>query len=267
MTQATCAYCKSVDTLTREHLWPASLHRRLLNANNQAENLFWLARLNKEIPSEPQIRDVCAKCNNVVLSELDQYICDLFDSTLARTLEKDEQITFEHDYHLLKRWLLKLCFNSARIHNSPDRSALELMLPYILGHNISLGRSVQLFVQLTYPEAIPEQDINDNAPAERPLMFKPLMNRVGHMHFRVPGVGEKLLRAIHLRSYTFFLAFYKPDEARSVLDDFTYHFCTYAKTTLLRPSCRRVELQCNGMGAWESFKGSRDNKFVFSSGV
>lgn len=258
-----CAYCGSQETLTREHLWPASLHSRLVAANKQTSNAFWLARLKKEIPSEPQIRDVCARCNNVVLSELDTYICQLFDSAFIHIPNEGERVTFEHDYHLLKRWILKLCFNSARIHDSRDRYALEAMRPYMLGRDDSLGKSVQLFVQLSYPEQIPEEDLSPNAPPERPQIFRPSMNRAGHIFFRVHGVGQKLLRAVHLRSFTFFLAFFKPGEARAVLDDFADNFCHYSKATLLRPSRPKLELLCNGIGAWSSFKGSRANQLVF----
>jgi len=263
MARSVCAYCKSPETPTREHLWPASLHSRLAAANKQTSNAFWLARLQKEISNEPQIRDVCAQCNNVVLSELDAYICRLFDRTLVYIPDQHASVTFEHDYHLLKRWLLKLCFNSARIHNSRDLYALEAMLSYILGKDNSLGKTVQLFVQLSYPEEIPEEDFGENAPSERPQFFRPTMNRVGHIFFRVHGVGQKLLRAVHLRSFTFFLAFFKPGEARAVSDDFAEHFCRQSRAILLRPSQPKVELLCNGMGAWSSFKGSRGNQLVF----
>ncbi len=258
MTRSVCAYCKSPETPTREHLWPASLHSRLAAANKQTSNAFWLARLQKEISNEPQIRDVCAQCNNIVLSELDEYICRLFDSTLVHIPEQHESVRFEYDYHLLKRWLLKLCFNSARIHSSHDLYALEAMLPYILGKNNSLGKTVQLFVQLLYPEEMPEEDLSANAPLERPLFFRPTMNRVGHIFFPDPGGGKKPLRAVYLRSFTFCLAFFKPGEARAVSNDFADHFCRHFRAVLLHPSQSRVELLCNGTGAWTSFKGSRD---------
>lgn len=265
MTQSVCAYCKSPETLTREHLWPASLHSRLATANQQTLKAFWLARLQREIPSEPQIRDVCARCNNVVLSELDAYVCQLFDSTLMRILDRNEPVVFEYDYHLLKRWLLKMCFNSARIHNSRDLYALEAVLPYMLGKSIALGNSVQLFVQLAYPEEIPEGDLSADAPSGRPHYFKPTMHRVGHIFFRVPDVGQKLLRAVHLRSFSFFLAFFKSGEARTVSNDFAEHFCRHTGAVLLRPSRPKIQLLCNGIGAWTSFKGSRSNELVFDN--
>lgn len=267
MPHSVCAYCKLPVPLTREHLWPASLHSRLFDANKQPSHMFWLARLQKEISGEPKIRDVCAHCNNVVLSQLDDYICHLFDSTLVHLPAQHERVTFKHDYHRLKRWLLKLCFNSARVHKSHDCYALEAVLPYIMGRTDSLGRSVQLFLQLSYPEEIPEDDLSATAPSERPIFFSPTMNRVGHMHFHAHGIGEKLLRAVHLRSFTFYLAFFKPGESRAVLDDFADVFSRHSGAVLLRPSQPIVELLCNGIGAWTSYKGSRVNRLVFDDDV
>jgi hypothetical protein len=121
--------------MTREHLWPAKLHERLLRANSQAQSAFWLRRLEKPIPSEPQIRDVCARCNNGVLSQLDTYICELFDRSFIHIPARYERVTFEYDYHRLKRWLLKISYNSARVHSAPDLEALEGTRPYVLGVN------------------------------------------------------------------------------------------------------------------------------------
>jgi len=73
--------------------------------------------------------------------------------------QRHETITFAFDYHLLKRWLLKLSFNSARIHDSPDRQALEGLRAYILGEDIVLGRSTQIFLQLVHPESVPDSDL------------------------------------------------------------------------------------------------------------
>lgn len=262
MNRKICAYCKKPDTMTREHLWPKSLHRRLFATNKQAANAFWLAFLQKEIPKEPQIRDVCGKCNNVILSELDQYICRLFDSTLINIPNRYEQVQFEHEYHLLKRWLLKMSFNSARINKSVDLPVLEAVLPYILGKNDSLGKSIQLFLELSYPEEIPEDELSKQASLEGISIFEPTLNRVGHMLFRV-SENEKILRTVHLRSFSFYLAFFKPGESRAVQDYFadTFTQCM-SETVLLRPSKPKVLLKCNGMGAWNSIKESRNFKLA-----
>ena len=64
--------------MTREHLWPAALHCRRVQVDGGGPGLFWLRRIDTEIPSEPKIRDVCAACNNIHLSALDDYVTRLF---------------------------------------------------------------------------------------------------------------------------------------------------------------------------------------------
>jgi hypothetical protein len=253
-----CAYCGSVGPITREHLWPAALHRRLIDVSDEKQNCFWLAKIKKEIPSEATVRDVCAQCNNIVLSDLDEYICQLFDCSFVHIPKRYERVEFEYDYHRLKRWLLKMCFNSARIHSSIDVIAFPPLLPYILGFSNPLGQTVQLFVQLSYPAEIPEECLD----AEGPTIYYPTMNRVGNIWFSPQGIGKKMLRAVHLRSFSFYLAFWKPDERRKEIDTFTRTFLARVPATvLLRASMTRGTLVCDGMNAWESVSQARNNQF------
>lgn len=266
MDQPICAYCKAANKLTREHLWPASLHKRLMAVNQQDTNFFWLARLRKSIPNEPQIRDVCAQCNNEILSELDAYICSLFDSTFVYMPSKNERIQFEYNYHLLKRWLLKMCFNSARIHNSPDLFALEALLPYILGRNDGLGRSVQLFLQLSFPQEVPQEDVPPEHRTGQPIILYPDINRVGFMYYIAHGIGKKLIRAIYLRSYTFYIAFWPSDKGQAEQIYFANVFTHQLPgVVLLRSGQTRVSLECIGNGAWDSFKYSQTTEFQFDT--
>ena len=170
-----CAYCGSNEPLTREHLWPTALHRRVIEARQEKKSLFWLAKIGKEIGSEPTVRDVCALCNNVRLSPLDDYICEAFDRYFVHKYERHAKVEFEYNYHLLKRWLLKTCFNSARIHAAKDEMVFGPLLPYILGTSEAVGRSVQLYAQLAYPASIPEEFLEPSDP--RPSIFYPDMNR------------------------------------------------------------------------------------------
>lgn len=255
-----CAYCGSEHNLTREHLWPKSLHKRLKDANGGPDGLFWLRRLDKEVAGEPTIRDVCALCNNGVLSELDAYICAMFDAYFVRILQRNERIKFEFDYHLLKRWLLKMSFNSARIHSSFDLFAYSPLLPYIMGQSTNIGRSVQLYLQLQYPAPIPPEHMKNPEWQEAPVLWEPRENRVGHIVFSVPGQGRKVLRAVHLRSYSFLLAFFSPDERAATHQDFANVFQSMMPgAVLLLASRQRANLICNGIDAWDSFNGAREN--------
>lgn len=254
-----CAYCGASERLTREHLWPAALHRRIVAASDEKQKRFWLAKLEKEIPAEPTVRDVCSECNNGELSRLDGYICELFDRSFAYTPERYEKVEFVYDYHRLKRWLLKMCFNSARIHQAVDLKVFPPLLPYIMGKSDALGRSVTLYVQLAYPSELPAAASDDH----QPTIYYPVINRVGHAWFDAEDVGRKLLRAVHIQSYSFYLAFFKPDEKAAVLKDFSAEFLARMPATMmLRPSRSKFELVCNGVDAWNSVSDARNIKLV-----
>ena len=257
-----CEYCRQPATLTKEHLWPASLHKRLYTANQQAKKSFWLSRLQRDIPSEPQIRDVCAPCNNVTLSKLDDYICKLFDSNFKSIVERHATLAFEYDYHLLKRWLLKMSYNCARIHNSLDRDALQCVLPYILGVDLRMGRSIQLFVRLVHPQEISEIETNEDGDPKKKILIEPSIHRIGHAIFHAHGVGQKILRVVHLRSYTFYLAYWQPNGGRAEQNDFAEVLkLGMPGVKLLRAADQNVELICDGIGAWDSLKDSRNSRF------
>ena len=263
-----CAYCGQVCPLTKEHLWPAALHRRLLAANGEDESLFWMRRIKKEIAGELQVGDVCAECNNKTLSTLDTYICDLFDRYFVRLPNRFDEVMFCFDYHMLKRWLLKTCFNSARIHQARDAFAFKPLLPYIRGQSTQAGKSVQLFLSLQYSEEIPSNIAASADGLALPSKIFPDINRVGHIFFRVPGTGQKLLRAVHLRAYTFFLAFFDPEATNSSRNHFSSEFLERMSCTIkLRPSKSQISILCNGIGAWQSFEDSRRTEFVFSQEI
>lgn len=265
MNESVCAYCKKPGVFTKEHLWPASLHGRIVRANKQTTTNIWTARTEKDLPSEPTIRDVCQSCNNGVLSTLDSYICELFDTTFIHIPERFERVTFEYDYHLLKRWLLKMAFNSARMHQSADMEALEKMSPYMLGTNHKLGRFVDVFVQLSYPEEIPPEEIVSlGLPDHTSRIFLPDHNRVGFFLYREHGVGQKLLRAVHLRSFSFYLAYADPSGNLEIQYDFIRHITKMMPTVVrLLPTISKVELLCDGIGAWASIQGARNTKLEF----
>ena len=259
-----CAYCKEEEKLTKEHLWPTSLHKRFNLANEQNENYFWLSRLQRTIPNEPTIKDVCAHCNNITLSKLDKYICELFDRKFIHIVKFNEKISFEYDYHLLKRWLLKMSYNSARIHNAHDIKALEDMLPYILGEDDKLGRSIQLFAMLTYPEEVKKNEIDKTNISDETIIIEPTIHRVGHTLFRVPNIGQKILRVVHLRSFAFLLAFWPPAGGKSEQNDFESIITNKMNgLKLLRANENNIILECIGIGAWRSLRDAK-SQFEFS---
>ena len=125
-TKRVCAYCAKEAPLTREHLWPGGIIKRAKDLNTS-----YFGKLNKFIDAELTIKDVCAECNNGPLSELDTYICELFDAQFCRQVVRREVRTFLYDYEKLLRWLLKISFNTARANDS-DVVVLSRYANYVL---------------------------------------------------------------------------------------------------------------------------------------
>lgn len=104
-----CAYCNKEGKLTKEHIWP----KCLLNRMPELEAKY-VDSIKKFVPSELVISDVCAECNNKKLSLLDSYLCQLYDVYFKFYVETKQEFTFEYNYDLLIRSLLKITYNSSR---------------------------------------------------------------------------------------------------------------------------------------------------------
>lgn len=264
----TCAYCGKTKSLTREHLWPASLHKRLQTIRGDLQHSFWSKRLDKSVPSEPKIKDVCENCNNVALSELDAYICVLFDKYFATILEKGDKVIFRYDYDRLARWLLKLSYNSARAENAFDVFALEPLAKYIVMQEPEPQNYFRAFVQLQYPGRISKDDLANSDDSARTEIFYPVVNRAGHMLFSLSNGSRKILRAVHLCSYTFLIAFFKPEETGESPEAFVEVFLHYNKRTkLLSRNANRLKLICGEADAWQSIQAARSTSFAFDDGT
>lgn len=258
---ASCVFCgQSEGKITREHLWPTALHSRLQIARNQRLDQFWSARERKTIPSEPTIRDVCQSCNNGPLSELDAYICNLWDTQLRVLRKRGDRIVFQYDYGLLTRSLLKLCFNAARMHKN-DLPVYKDYVRYILNGECSPA-DFRVFVQVVPPGYITIQEI-PSMPAGISRIYKPHGHRVGFYFFKDTPGRQKMLRAIHLRSFSFFIAFFKPGGSSEEIDVFVESFLfTRPETRVLLPTSEPVVVTCDGIDAWHSFRRSR-SELVF----
>ncbi len=104
-----CSYCNKKKKLTKEHIWPKCIINRMPELEAKyldSQKIF--------TSSELVISDVCADCNNGKLSILDSYLCQLFDKYFNLYIEKEKELTFEYDYELLLRTLLKITYNSSR---------------------------------------------------------------------------------------------------------------------------------------------------------
>jgi hypothetical protein len=156
-----------------------------------------------------------------------------------------------------------MSYNSARLHRSKVLHAYPPLLPYILdGHQI-MGRTVRLYLQLSYPGVVSPSDHNLYFEGgKEPKVWEPTLNRVGLVWLTLEG-KNKLLRIIHLQSYTFYLAFTEPGSGASAAKEFSAAFTRHSPGTVeLLASRPKITLSCTGLDAWRAFKDSRQNSLV-----
>lgn len=122
----TCSYCKEDKTLTGEHLIPMALIDTFpeCDLNYRNESVFKGDKI--------VINDVCENCNNVILSQLDDYGSKLIRENFLKNYEKDDVLDFHYDHQKLSRWILKILYNNARSLKI-NTSWYESNLDYILG--------------------------------------------------------------------------------------------------------------------------------------
>lgn len=183
-----CAYCGDPSKLTKEHIWPASIIRRVSDRasyNPMAGKLLW---------TEMVISDVCGPCNNGPLSALDEYGAELYDKYFCNYYLGDEPLTFEYDFSRLAKWLLKLSFNSARANQS-DHVRLGQYRNYLLNDNQDLPEDFSIAVDLLTPERI--------LPEQEPVL--PASNRICRIEFSKPIDDWCTVRLVAINSFYFWI--------------------------------------------------------------
>jgi len=110
---ARCAYCNEEKILTREHIIPSFAYDFQKSLSESITG--WNEKAEKMLPSEAQIKDVCATCNNIILGKLDDEGKRLLSDSGVLTYNfQQPSIRLNFDFDLLARWLLKISFNSSR---------------------------------------------------------------------------------------------------------------------------------------------------------
>jgi hypothetical protein len=130
-----CAYCsKNVPRLTREHLFTKGLDELIIPPGETTH--FFSERIpSKFVGAELTVKDVCASCNNTVLSQLDAHMIQWVKNHPVSHVAFGQSVSVSYDYDKMLRWLLKFGFNSARVHAdfSGDSALLQRTRGYILG--------------------------------------------------------------------------------------------------------------------------------------
>ncbi len=191
---AICAYCKQDKKLTREHVWPHCFLKK-----RQYVSAHFSIKGEKVHGSDYVVKDVCEDCNGIILSELDEYFCDLADKYFHNTIDQEEKIHFEYDYNLLSRALLKISYNTARAGVS-DPTALSNASSYILGKSTSFEGLI-ILLELVGPNeiiAIGKHDVIKK-------IIPPLGYRSALMKLTTPNGYKVLSRLVSVNAYYFHL--------------------------------------------------------------
>jgi hypothetical protein len=202
---ACCAYCDGPGPLTKEHLWPTSLNQRFMAHDATAPSHHFLERSpEKFVMGEPTVKDVCATCNNIKLSRLDAYACGLYDQYFHKRIERNDGIRFAYDYDLLSRWLLKIAFNSARVHGS-DTGILTYYRRHMIGQ-FPAPRQARFYLQLISPAVVTEaEEAATGGEVKAGTVFYPDMLRVGQATIRGFELERITGRSVILNAFAFSL--------------------------------------------------------------
>lgn len=130
-----CAYCEAEGKMSREHVIPKGFIEHM----NTGKKYAWLDKApTRLINAELTVKDVCAVCNNGELSLLDSYGLKLILKYNEQIFLQTKKIYFKYDYDMLARWLLKVCYNSARANDTKyDIELYEKNVDYIMNKGIA----------------------------------------------------------------------------------------------------------------------------------
>ena len=204
-----CAFCDQPSPLTREHIWPRCVIER-----TPSYNARYLGKTEKFFEGELTVRDVCAACNNGVLSSLDDYICNLYDTQFSRVAARRQPRTVLFDYGLLLRWLLKASYNSARANQS-DIAVLKRYASYILAGTPDPD-GLQVRLELIAPSKNPRHVPGSTGMQEIPP-YSVRCCRIEIPHNPVPGTTVRL---VAVNSFYFWLVFWSSGTDASSLLQF-----------------------------------------------
>src|SRR6266496_2567883 len=200
-----CAYCGTRSAkLTREDVFPQFLMREHPNySSNLVRRLPGLV-----LPKPLVVRDVCATCNNVHLSALDNYAASLCRESLRRVVRPGQRVRLSYDHHSLARLLLKVAYNSSRANGEPV-GHFRPLIPYILGQVARPPSPHTLFASIIRADTC---TADERAAARSPYLFP---RGIRHGELDVSRlVGASFGVFLSVTSYMFLLILWDPALAR-----------------------------------------------------
>lgn len=175
-------------------------------------------KTNKLFPGEPVIKDVCATCNNVSLSQLDGYLSSLYEEYLQNIVKAGSSVTLRYTYDLLLRSLLKISYNSSRAAGSEKHTkAHAKFAKYIL--NGGYAPQVMLRLQIVTSSIKVHVETGEAGDLIPQILRCALIPYDGALNHRF------LIKLVAINSYWFYLLIpFKTEPAhkwREMLDGFS----------------------------------------------
>lgn len=120
-----CAYCGEERTPTKEHVWSASIIR----LTEKGAPYKYDPHRQKRYGAHPQLKDTCARCNNLLLSPADAAMAAFAEQHLLDPIEPETVLELADPR--LTRWVLKTAYNHDRSHPELRKTRREMWQPIL----------------------------------------------------------------------------------------------------------------------------------------
>lgn len=205
-----CAYCGPTDRkLTREHIIPHFIYDYYEKNNYKISG--WNEFAKKTVGGQFTIKDVCERCNHVLLGKLDSHASQfLRQHGILTDVFLQKNIELVYDYDMLLRWILKLSFNAMRIDGLHSH-IFSNSINYILHSDPAGMRDFEVVVQLLSPAQHSAEEVIRLQKIGIPLSpcgkTNPLIARVGKVHI-AGSKGGFITRTVIIGALVFYLFIY-----------------------------------------------------------
>lgn len=140
-----CAYCDTTEIkITREHVVNKSFIDGYYKIGKGYANVY-----QKYTENYLTVTDVCAKCNNEILSAFDEYFLSFYSENLpSKIVDLYDSFIINYNFEKLSKWLLKTLFNSERKNAYPEiPQKMHRFKDYIIGKE-SHCRSFKIYLEI-----------------------------------------------------------------------------------------------------------------------
>lgn len=188
-----CIYCGDSGKLTREHILPSFVYQHHYQIEGQDNVIGWREKPEKIVSGEAKIKDVCSNCNNIILSEYDSHAKKVLED--ANIFQKNfllKQTTFEYNYGLLSRWLLKVSYNSSRA-SGKQIEEFAIFKSYIINKS-DTNNDFFIACGLLKPVKLSEEEFiehGDTFGLNKPGYINPFFTRISWAPCNISGYTVK----------------------------------------------------------------------------